>query len=78
MEEEDKKIFEELQEIVNIDLLTQTQLEKARDISKRPISRGFGPLAAVKYISKTANLGLKFSKAYYDLYVDPERDALFL
>lgn len=71
MEKEDKKIFEELQEIVNIDLLTQAQLEKARDISKRPISKGFGPFAAVKYISKTANLGLKISRAYYDLYVDP-------
>ena len=78
MEEDDKKVFEDLQEIVNIDLLTQAQLEKARDIAKRPILKGFGPLAAVKYIHKTADLGLKFSKAYYDLYVDPERAPLFL
>ena len=65
----DEKIDKELKEMFPITMLTESQLDKAREIA-----RGSHTLDAVKYIhSLLPDEGLKGAKAYYDLYIDDRK-----
>lgn len=65
----DEKIDKELKEMFPITMLTESQLDKAREIAKASHT-----LDAVKYIhSLLPDEGLKGAKAYYDLYIDDRK-----
>ena len=65
----DEKVDQELKEMFPITMLTESQIDKAREIAKSNHT-----LDAVKYIHTIIpDEGMKGAKAYYDLYIDERR-----